>query len=169
MPAFLLKFMPWRDYAYAAAALALIVFYNVHVHNLEVQYAAAKVAAVKTAVQVASDKLIASAARAQKEMAARYADNLKQVNETYAEHTKATDATHAADLQRLRQLANTNSDGSGNGSLEGASGADPSADSWRSSLIGLGYVSEELSSALHDARDDLGKCYAERDSLTGKP
>lgn len=161
--------MPWRDYAYAAAALALIVFYNVHVHNLEVQYAAEKVAAIETAVTTASNKLKADAKVEADKQAATYAANLKQVNETYAEHTKATDATHAADLQRLRQLANTDSNGSGNGSLEGASGAGPSADSWRSSLIGLGYVSEELSSALHDARDDLGKCYAERDSLTGKP
>jgi hypothetical protein len=29
-------------------------------------------------------------------------------------------------------------------------------------------VSEELATALRDAREDLGKCYAERDALTGK-
>lgn len=168
MPAFLLKLMPWRDWAYAAAALALVVYYNVHVHNLEVSYAAQKVAAVTAAVKTASDELKAAAHDKSLKDAATYADNLKRVNETYAKQSQATAATHAADLQRLRQLASAGNSG-GNGTLEGPSGPGSASDPGRSSLIGLGYVSAALSAALHDARDDLGFCYAERDSLTGKP
>lgn len=168
MPALLLKLMPWRDWAYAAAALALVVYYNIHVHNLEVHYAAKQVAAVTTAVKTASDKLIAAAAIEKAKDAKAYDANLKQVNETYAKHTQADAATHIADLQRLRQLASTAGNSGGNGSLESPSGSDSPSDPGRSSLIGLGYVSAALAAALHDARDDLGFCYAERDSLTGK-
>lgn len=167
MIATFLKLVPFRDYVYAAAAIAAIVFYNVHVHNLEVRYAAKQMAAVTTAVKTSSDKLIAAAAIEKAKDAQAYAANLKQVNETYAKQTTADAATHAADLQRLRQLAAVGNSG-GSGSLEGASGAGSPADPGRSSLIGLGYVSAELAAALHDARDDLGLCYAERDSLTGK-
>src|SRR5882757_7695356 len=124
MPALLLKLMPWRDWAYAAAALALVVYYNVHVHNLEVHYAAKQVAAVTKSVKIASDKLILDAKIKSDADAARYADNLKQVNETYAKHTQADAATHVADLQRLRQLASAASNSGGNGSLEGPPGPD---------------------------------------------
>src|SRR5882762_9140971 len=158
----LLKLLPFRDYVYAAIAIAAIVFYNVHVHNLEVRYAAKQVAAVKIAVQEASTTLIASAAKEMNIQAARYAANLKRMNETHAKQSQADDAAHAADLQRLRQLAAASNSG-GSGSLEGAGGPSSSPDPGRSSLIGLGYVSAELAAALHDARNDLGSCYAERD------
>ena len=88
-----------------APALALVVYYNVHVHNLEVSYAAQKVAAVTAAVKTASDELKAAAHDKSLKDAATYADNLKRVNETYAKQSQADAATHFADLQRLRQLA----------------------------------------------------------------
>lgn len=170
MPLFLSKLVPFRYYAYAAAAIAIVIFYNVHVHNLEVHYADVKVAAVKTAVKTASDKLIADAKIREDKLAADYAANLKQVNEAYAKHIQDTVAANASELQRLRELAaEADRNSSGNGPLEGSGGAGAPADPGRSSLVGLGFVSEELAAALRDARDDLGKCYAERDSLTGKP
>lgn len=168
MPAFLLKLMPFRDYAYAAVVIGLVIFYNVHVHNLEVKYAAAKIQAVTDAVNKASSDLITAAQTREDKMAVDYAAALKQRDEQYAERIQADDAAHAADLQRLRKLADASRQGSGNSALGGAAGPGASADSGGSSLIGLGYVSAELAAALHDARDDLSACYAERDSLTGK-
>jgi hypothetical protein len=157
-----------KDYLIAAAAVAAIVFYNVHVHNLEVRYAATRVAAVNAAVKNASDKLIAEAKVREDKMAADYTANLKQVNENYAQHTQTSDAAYAADLRRLRDLAASAGHGSGDGTLESPTGSGASSDTGRSSLIGLGRVSAELAGALRDARDDLGKCYAERESVAGK-
>ena len=168
MPIFLAKLVPFREYAYAAAAIGLVIFYNVHVHNLEVHYAAAKVAAVNEAVKSASDKLLADAKAREDKLAADYAASLKQVNDDHAKQLQADADTHAADLKRLRQLAQAVGNGSGGPALGGPTAADAAADPRGSSLIGLGYVSAELAAALHDARDDLSACYAERDSLTGK-
>jgi len=159
--------IPFRDYVYAGVAIAAVIFYNVHVHNLEVHYAAKQVAAVKTAVTDASNALIASAAKEMNAQAARYAANLKQVNETYANQSHLDAVNHAADLQRLRQLASAGNGGESR-ALQGPAGPGSPTDPGRSSLIGLGYVSAELAGSLRDAREDLGKCYAERDSVTGK-
>lgn len=168
MMAILGKLVPFRGWIYAGAALALVIFYNVHVHNLEAHYAAAKVEAVNAAVTTASNELRAAAKVREDKMVADYATQLQQVNDDHAKQLQADAATHSADLQRLRQLAEAAGNGSGNGSLGGAAGSGSSANTGGSSLIGLGYVSEELAAALHDARDDLGACYAERGSLTGK-
>jgi hypothetical protein len=167
MWAIVTKFIPPRYLIEAVAVVAAVVFYNVHVHNLEVRYAAKQVAAVRDAVTAASDKLIADAKAREDKQAADYATNLQQVNESYAKQVQASNATHAADLQRLRQLAAA-SHGGGDSALGGPAAPGAPADSGRSSLIGLGYVSAELAGALHDARDDLGKCYAERESVAGK-
>lgn len=146
-----LKLVPLRDWLWAGLAVAGIIFYNVHVHNLEVRYAADKVAAVGAAVTDASDKLVASAAKEMNAQAAAYAANLKKVNETYAQATQASDTAHAADLQRLRQLASAGNSGS-NEPLEGPAGSSSSPDTGRSSLVGLGYVSEELYSTARRQR-----------------
>jgi hypothetical protein len=164
----LLKLVPFRDYLYAALAIAAVAFYNIHVHNLEVNYARARVNAVNAAVTDASNKLTIAAKAREDKLAANYADRLKQVNDEHTKQLQADAATHAADLQRLRQLAAAFGNSSGSATLGGAASPGASADSGGSSLIGLGYVSAELAAALHDARDDLSACYAERDSLTGK-
>jgi hypothetical protein len=161
MLAVLSKLIPFRDYVYAAIAIAAIVVYNVHVDKLE----HAAVAHERAAVAAESQKVEASA---QARLAAQTKDytDREAVTEANYEHTiQADDAAHAADIARLRQLA---SQGSGGAALPSAASTSTPADSGRSSLVGLGYVSEELAAALRDARSDLGKCYTERDSLTGK-
>lgn len=165
MPAFL-SLVPLKDWLLAAAAVAVIVFYNVHVHDLIVADEHKRDAAVAAE----SARVMASA---QKQIDAQnkyYSDREADTEANYEKQLQDADATHAADLKRLQQLAAIQ--GSGSTTLDGTAGSGAPADSGGSSLIGLGYVSEELASALRDARADLGACYAERGSLnpstTGK-
>jgi hypothetical protein len=167
MIAILTKFVPLRDWAYAAAAIAAVIWYNVHVHGLEVSYAEKQTAAVVRAVKEASDKAQAEALKQVNALNAQYSARYAALEKTYVEQTQADAATHASDLQRLRQLAAT-SNQHPNPVLQGSGGAGTPPNTGESSLVGLGYVSAELAAALYDARDDLGKCYAERDTLTGK-
>lgn len=167
MIALLTKLVPLRDWAYAAAAIGAVIWYNVHVHDLEVSYAQKQVAAVYAAVKAATDKAQSEAQKTIDTLNAQYSARYAALEKTYDEQTTADAATHASDLQRLRDIAAAGNSNPG-AVLPGAGGTSSPDDSGRSSLVGLGYVSAELAAALHDARDDLGKCYAERDSLTGK-
>jgi membrane protein involved in colicin uptake len=161
MPAALLKLIPFRDYLYAAIAIVAIVFYNVHVHELE----AHAVEHERAAIQAETARVERSAQARLAAQAQDYADREAATEDAYEKQIQADDAAHAADLERLRQLA---TQGSGSPTLPGSASPEAPPDSGRSSLVGLGYVSEELATALRDAREDLGKCYAERDALTGK-
>jgi hypothetical protein len=164
----LIKLLPFRDYAYAAAAAAALVWYNVHVHNLEVAYGTKQVAATNAAYADASAKTLSAAKKLLDAKDAQHAQDLAKVEANYETQLKASANTHAADLQRLRQLAANESSSDSNSVLAGSGGSGSSAGAGGSSLVGLGYVSAELASALHDARNDLRACYADRDSLTGK-
>jgi hypothetical protein len=173
MPALLLKLIPFRDYVYAAIAAAVLIWYNVHVHNLEVAYAAKQVSAVTTAVAKATAKDQATAAALVASLNKQHDTDVAQVQANYEAQIKQDSADHAADLNRLRQLA-AKSGGSGNSNsvLESASSSAPAADGGNQSAGGLGSVPGGLSLELADAlrADDsaLNMCYADRDSLIGK-
>lgn len=158
----LAKLLPFRDYLYAAVAIAAVTWYNVHVHNLIRADEHKRDAAVATETA----RVEAAAQTHIDELTAAYARDRAQRDAEYEKHIQADASTHAADLQRLRQLA---AQGSGGPALAGSTSTSTPPDTGQPSLIGLGYVSEELAAALHDARNDLGACYAERDQLTGKP
>ena len=165
------KLIPFRDYAYAAAALAAIIFYNVHVHNLEVHYAAAKIAAVNAAYKKGSDEALAAAKKAIDDKDRQHAADLAQVEENYENLIKSNDAAHNADVSRLRQRA-ADSEQRANALLGSAGSGSAASGSGDQGAGGLGTVPAGLALELVDAlrQDDaaLGKCYADRDSLTGK-
>lgn len=167
----LFKLVPLKDWAIAAALVALTVFYNVHVHDLEVAYSAKRVAAVNAAYKKGSDEAIAAAKVKMAQQDKQYADDSAQVEENYEKLIQSNDAAHAADAQRLRQRA-VDSEQRANALLESASRASPTSGSGDQSNSGLGSVPAELTLEIVDAlrQDDaaLGKCYANRDSLTGK-
>lgn len=171
MIAVLAKLVPFRDYAYAAAAIAAVAYYNIHVHELNVHYAAAQVAAVEKAENEASAKAFAAAKALADAKDKQYSIQLSQVEDTYETQLKAADDQHASDIVRLRQLA---AQGSGNANpvLSGSSGSGASGSGGDEGAGGLGAVPAGLSLELADAlrKDDaaLSACYADRDSLTGK-
>lgn len=163
--------IPFRDYVYAAAAIAAIVWYNVHVTNLEHAYAAKQLVAIEVADKAATDRTLRAAKDALDAKDAAYKTALAAQEKTHADDLKTRDDAHAADIARLRQLsaASHRNQDAGVGSSPGTStGSGPVSDSAGS----LGYVPAELGAQLADAlrttRDQRDLCYAERDSLTGK-
>lgn len=161
----------WKYVAVGAAVAVLVVFYNVHVDGLEKRYAAAKVAAVDAAYKKGSDAATAAAAADIALKNKQHSTELAAVKDTYENAIKQNDSAHAADAQRLRQLAAA-SDRRADGVLAGAAGAGAAAGSGSESVGGLGSVPAQLGLSLADAlrQDDaaLNACYAERNSLTGK-
>lgn len=157
----LAKLVPFRDYLYAVLAIAAVTYYNVHVHNL----IKADEYRQEVAIQKESAKVLANAHKVMDDLSAQHASDTKIIQERADAQHKIDADLHSADLNRLRQLAAQSNRGPALGS---AAGPTPPSDTGRSSLVGLGYVSAELAGSLRDARDDLGACYAERDSLTGK-
>lgn len=150
-----------KDYIYGAAVVALLVcfgWYTVHERNIGKAHELAAVSAENARVTAAANAKIAT-------QVADYSAKLKESDAAYSKALADEQSAHSADLQRLRQLA-ANHQGHPVLPSPGAPAA-PSG-SGGSSLIGLGYVSAELAAALHDARDDLFQCYAERGALTGK-
>lgn len=170
MPAWILKLMPWRDWAYLGAAVAAIVFYNVHVHNLVVAGQKAQV----VAIAAASAKVQAAADAEMARVTADYHDKLIATEKTYAQNILDNGAAHAADLKRLQQLANSYRDA--NKALHSALGSEgkPDTGGGAGSAEGVGQLSEfaSVSLGLADALrgDDalLTTCRADRDALTGK-
>jgi hypothetical protein len=165
------KLIPFRDYAYAAAAIALVIYYNVHVHDLEVHYAAARVTAVEAAYKKGSDEAVAVAKKQIADKDKEHANDLAQVEENYEKLIQANDAAHNADAARLRQRA-ADSEQRANALLASAGSASSAAGGGDQGSGGLGTVPAGLGLELADAlrQDDaaLNKCYADRDSLTGK-
>jgi|HubBroStandDraft_4_1064222.scaffolds.fasta_scaffold156265_2 hypothetical protein len=167
----LAKLIPFRDYAYAALAVAAIIFYNVHVHGLEVSYSAKRVDAVNAAYKKGSDEAVAAAKKQIADKDKEHANDLAQVEENYEKLIQANDAAHNADAARLRQRA-ADSEQRANTLLASAGSANSTASGGDQGSGGLGTVPAGLGLELADAlrQDDaaLTKCYADRDSLTGK-
>lgn len=162
----LLKLVPFRDYAYAALALAAVVWFLHHDH-VERGIGAARVTAAVTAATakanaVAQDKI--------DKLNAAHADDVAQIEDRYENTIRANDASNAADLQRLRERAARNA--SSNQVLGSASAGEATGEAGTSSSDGLGSVPADLALKLATAlrADDasLDKCYADRDGLTGK-
>lgn len=166
MWALFLKAVPFRDYLYAAAAIAAVAWYNVHVHNLEVAYGAKQKAAVVEAVDKASAEAQNAARKLAEAKEQQYTIQLSQVEESYENQLKSADAQHAADLSRVRQLTaqnNRNTDGV----LHGAGGAETSGSCGALCVAALG-AGASLADALRRDDDALTACYKDRDNLTGK-
>lgn len=171
MLALLLKAVPYRDWLYAAIAIAAVIFYNVHVHGLEVAYAAKQTQAIEEAVDAATARALSAAKKTLDAKDKQYAQDLAEVKANYEKLIADGDAAHAADVARLRALADKGS-GNTNPVLAGAGGTGTTGNGGTEGPGGLGKVPADLGLELVDAlrQDDaaLTQCYAERDSLTGK-
>lgn len=166
MYAALLKLIPFRDYVYAALALAAIVWFLHHDH-VERDIGAARVTA---AVREATAKAEKAAQAKVDKLNAAHADDVAHIEDRYEKAIRANDAAHAADLQRLRDRAA--SDARANKLLGGPASGAAAGEARASGPESLGSVPAELGLEIVDAlrADDaaLDKCWAERDSLTGK-
>lgn len=158
----LLKLIPFRDYLYAALAIAGVAYYNIHVHGL----IEADRKHEQAALAVQSAKALADARTQIDDLNKKHAAEVAANEAKHESDLKANSDATAAELQRLRDIAARSS--SGRPVVVSATSPSASGDSGDDSLVRLGFVSEELASALRDARTDLGACYADRDSLTGK-
>jgi hypothetical protein len=166
MPALLLKLIPFRDYVYAALAIAALIF-GVHEYRaIEAKGAAHEIAAV----QAASVKAQAAAKAANDKLTADYSAALVTVGENYAKAIQDNDTAHSADLKRLQQRAAGGD--RADAAVGSASPATATAGGGNQGAAGLGKVPADLALELADAlrQDDaaLQQCYADRDSLTGK-
>jgi hypothetical protein len=172
MPALLLKLIPFRDYAYAALFAAAVIWYNVHVHNLEVTYAAKQTTAITAAVASANTKADAAATAKIDKLNADYAAAIVNNGVNYAKAIRLADAAHDADVKRLQLLAAAAGGGTSNTGMGSAATQASAADAGTISARALGVVPAERALDLADAlrADDaaLVQCYADRDSLTGK-
>lgn len=170
MWAAVLKLIPFRDYAYAAVVVAALVWYNVHVHNLEVAYSAKQETALTNAIASANTKADAAATAKINKMTADYDAAIVKIGENYAKAMQSADAAHDADVKRL-QLRATSS-GASNTGVDSTAVEASAADAGTISTRALGVVPAERALDLADAlrADDaaLVQCYADRDSLTGK-
>jgi hypothetical protein len=166
MPALLLKLIPFRDYAYAALAIAAVVWFLHHDH-VERDIGAAR---ETKAVAVATAKANTAAKAEIDRLNAAHADDVAQIEARYENAIRDNDASHAADLQRLRNSAA--SSGKANPVLGGASGGTAPTETGAGSAGSLGSVPADIALKLADSlrADDaaLDKCYADRDDLTGK-
>lgn len=163
----LAEMIPLKDWLYAGLFVILLAFGAYEYRAIE-----AKGAAQETqAVQKASAKATADATKHNDELTAQYTSALVTSGETYAKAIQAANDAHAADMQRLQHRAEAGGSGA-NAAVGGASGAGATATGWPQGADGLGSVPGSLGLELADAlrTDDaaLMKCYADRDSLTGK-
>lgn len=167
MPLALLKLIPFRDYAYAALAIAAVIFWFHHDHVEQAKGAARVTAAVATATAKAN----ADAQTKIDKLNTEHGKDVAAIEESYERTIQSNDASHAADLQRLRERAA--SQGNSPGQVLGSTpGGETTLDGGTRSTSGVGSVPAEQALNLADAlrADDaaLTKCYADRDSLTGK-
>ena len=166
MPAMLLKLIPFRDYAYAALAIAAVVWFLHHDH-VERNIGAAR---ETKAVAVATAKANSAAKAEIDRLNTAHADDVSQIEARYENVIRDNDTSNAADLQRLRNSAASR--GKANTVLGSASSGTTPAEAGASGTVGLGNVPAELALKLADSlrADDaaLDKCYADRDDLTGK-
>jgi hypothetical protein len=167
MLALLLKLVPFRDYAYAALAIAAVVFWLHHDHVEQ----AAGAARVTAAVTAATAKANVAAQATIDKYTSEYSSSALAIKDSYEQRIQANTASHDADLQRLRQLA-TSSNSAPSKVLGSAASVGASNDTGDGSAKGLGEVPSstalELADALRADDSALVACYADRDSLTGK-
>lgn len=166
MPAFLLKLVPFRDWLYAALAIALGIAWYVHNQHMITEGEQRE----QIAVVAASAKATAVAQKAIDKLTTAHVIEVANIEDNYEHIIQADDTASAADLQRLRERAG--SDSHPNQVLESASGDKSTPAAGASDSGSLGTVPAEQALSLADAlrADDaaLVKCYADRDSLTGK-
>lgn len=166
MPAFLLKLIPLRDWLYAGLAVAVLILWIHHNHVEQAKGAAA----VASAVQTATNKANTAAQAKIDKLTADHADDVAQIEDRYENTIRDNDTTHAADLQRLRDRAAR--DSSTNQVLDSSISGEATSQAGAGGTESLGSVPAERALDLADAlrADDaaLDKCYADRDSLTGK-
>jgi hypothetical protein len=166
LPALLLKLVPFRDYAYAGAVVAAVLWYNVHVHELERAYAVKQVAAVEAAVTEESTKVTDAAKKILDAKQKEYAAKSAQTETQYATALKSADDRHASDLERVRELTaqiHRGPDAVLPGPAGPASGSDVGPT--RAEALGIG---AELADALRRDDAQLQACWDDRDALTGK-
>lgn len=167
MLAFLLKLVPFRDYAYAALAAAAIAWF---LHHDSVERAAGAAREV-AAVREATAKALAAEQATIDKLNADHAKDLTAVQVSYEQTINANNASHASDLQRLRNAAR-NSNGAAPVLDSAIGGSAAATEAGASSVNSLGSVPANIALQLVDAlrADDaaLDKCYADRDDLTGK-
>ena len=164
----ILSLIPLKDWIYGAIIVALITFYNVHVHNLETQAAAHEVAALK----ISSDKLQQAAAKQVTQTAADYAASLSTIKGNLDEQVKVAATQHDSDAQRLRdydayrrQHPALGSTAGGPGSPASGAGSTISVDDVLGSMEQAGL---SLATAVRLDSSALAACMADRDALTGK-
>lgn len=162
----LLKLIPIRDWLYAAITIAAVIWFLHHDH-VERNIGAARITA---AVQVATAKAQAAAQKKIDSLNVTHADDVAQIEDQYEKAIRDNDASHATDLQRLRNRAARDSPASQ--VLDGSKGGEATGKAGTGSVASLGSVPAELTLNMADAlrADDaaLDKCYADRDGLTGK-
>jgi len=151
------KMIPFRDYAYAAAAIAAVVWYNVHVHNLEVGYAKQKTDAIYAAVDAVQKAAKAKADEKEKQ----YQSAMQMVQESYNAQIADANTQHDADLERVRKLTAQIRSGSVS---SGSTGTQAGADAGAISVAALG-VGAELADALRHDDASLQLCWDERDAV----
>lgn len=166
IPAALLKLIPFRDYAYAALAIAAVVWF-LHHDSVERSLGATR---VTTAVATATAKANAAAQSKIDQLTATHADDVAKIEDNYESTIRDNDASHASDLQRLRERASRSSN---SGQVLGsARGGETAVTPGAGGAVSLGSVPADIALQLVDAlrADDasLMKCYADRDDLTGK-
>lgn len=157
-----LKKIPSKDLLYCAIIIAAgsgFWWYTVHERHV----GAAKNMA---AVQAASKKADTVAQKKIAQLTAQHTEDVSNIEDHYETLIKSADAQHDSDLERLHNAARGSTTDS---HVESSSGSQSAADLWRQRFVSVGDVSEQLATALRKDDAALKACYAERDSLTGKP
>lgn len=158
----LLALIPLKDWLYAGILIVVLAFSVHEYHAIE-----AKGAAQETAAIVAAGAKATAAANAKiAQLNQDYSAAMVATGKTYAKAMQDASTSDAADLQRLRQRAA--SDSAARGVLGGASGSSAASGAGDEGFSGLGSVAFGLNTALRADDAALAQCYADRDSLTGK-
>lgn len=157
----LTKLIPFRDWIYAAIAVAGVVFWFHHDHVEQARGAAR----VNTAVMAATQRAAAVAHAKIVQLNTQHATEVAKVENTYENALVAASSQHAADLRRLHDYEIYRE---AHGVLGGSSSPSAKAPQGAGSVERLEQVSAELADALRQDDAALNECYADRDSLTGK-
>ena len=162
MLALLTKLLPFRDWIYAALAVAAVAGWFYHDHVIATQ----AVAHERAAVAAASAKAEHDAESRVAALAAQHTAELIKLKVDYDAQISHALAAHVDDVQRLRDYDTYRR---AHPVLVGAVGTLGQALADGSdSFAALGAVSAELADALRHDDAALTACYADRDALTGK-
>lgn len=164
----LLKLIPFRDYLWAAALVALITFGLYEHHHLIAEGEAIKTAEVNKASLEAQAEADARVAQ----LTADHVDEVASIKEVHEKQHQVDSALHDSDAVRLRQY-----DAYRRAHPPvGSSGAGPGADTVGTDGIGgddirftsLEQVALRLAAAGRNVKSALVACMADRADLTGK-